>query len=366
VTGVSNGTATITPISATNLYMPGKVTIGDGSSHSTRAQLEVLGGNTKVPLVHFGGAEVACEDCSGSHTESTYINFYRGTSQSSNQLLISHSDPMFIIGPYAPSGAAGINEPLLIGLSPDRLFWAHSDDDDVLIIGNARIAEPNQHIVLRSPTPDGNECFTVTLGVGTAFSGGFAVSVAEANPGNGHACRDSIAGGNETLVMDFIGAGDAANVGHVWFGPYQNPIPHAGRINIPNNEYIQAQVAAGGGTEKVLIGLSAADKLVTGIWTWPIADAPGCVQSDGSGNLSISACGGVSGSGTGGKIVKWTDTAVLGDSILTETAGKIDVGGILSVTDLKTTGSASGKNVVCVDTATGQLYASSTGTDCSN
>jgi hypothetical protein len=33
---------------------------------------------------------------------------------------------------------------------------------------------------------------------------------------------------------------------------------------------------------------------------------------------------------------------------------------------LKTTGSAGSKNVVCVDTSTGQLYASSTGTDCSN
>lgn len=42
-----------------------------------------------------------------------------------------------------------------------------------------------------------------------------------------------------------------------------------------------------------------------------------------------------------------------------------NIGPILS-DDLKTTGSASGKKVVCVDTTTGQLYASSTGTDCSN
>lgn len=34
--------------------------------------------------------------------------------------------------------------------------------------------------------------------------------------------------------------------------------------------------------------------------------------------------------------------------------------------DLKTTGSAGSKNVVCVDPADGKLYASSTGTDCSN
>lgn len=40
--------------------------------------------------------------------------------------------------------------------------------------------------------------------------------------------------------------------------------------------------------------------------------------------------------------------------------------GAVTVQDLKTTGSAGSKKVVCVDTATGQLYASSTGTDCSN
>jgi hypothetical protein len=36
------------------------------------------------------------------------------------------------------------------------------------------------------------------------------------------------------------------------------------------------------------------------------------------------------------------------------------------VSDLKNTGSAGSKKVVCVDTSTGRLYASSTGTDCSN
>jgi hypothetical protein len=40
--------------------------------------------------------------------------------------------------------------------------------------------------------------------------------------------------------------------------------------------------------------------------------------------------------------------------------------GTVLVNDLKTTGAATGKKVVCVDTTTGQLYASSTGTDCSN
>lgn len=40
--------------------------------------------------------------------------------------------------------------------------------------------------------------------------------------------------------------------------------------------------------------------------------------------------------------------------------------GAVLILDLKTTGAATGKKVVCVDTATGQLYASSTGTDCSN
>lgn len=44
----------------------------------------------------------------------------------------------------------------------------------------------------------------------------------------------------------------------------------------------------------------------------------------------------------------------------------IDANGNIISIPLKTTGSAGSKNVVCVDTTTGQLYASSTGTDCSN
>lgn len=43
----------------------------------------------------------------------------------------------------------------------------------------------------------------------------------------------------------------------------------------------------------------------------------------------------------------------------------ISVGSAI-VRDLQTTGAAAGKKTVCVDTATGKLYASSTGTDCSN
>lgn len=44
----------------------------------------------------------------------------------------------------------------------------------------------------------------------------------------------------------------------------------------------------------------------------------------------------------------------------------IDANGNIISIPLKTTGSAGSKNVVCVDTTTGQLYASSTTTDCSN
>jgi hypothetical protein len=45
---------------------------------------------------------------------------------------------------------------------------------------------------------------------------------------------------------------------------------------------------------------------------------------------------------------------------------RIASAGAVTVQDLKTTGAAGGKKVVCVDTTTGQLYASSTGVDCSN
>lgn len=40
--------------------------------------------------------------------------------------------------------------------------------------------------------------------------------------------------------------------------------------------------------------------------------------------------------------------------------------GSVNIKSLKTTGAATGKKVVCVDTTTGRLYASSTSTDCSN
>ncbi len=45
---------------------------------------------------------------------------------------------------------------------------------------------------------------------------------------------------------------------------------------------------------------------------------------------------------------------------------RVKADGTVSIEDLKTTGAATGKKVVCVDTSTGVLYASSTGTDCSN
>lgn len=45
---------------------------------------------------------------------------------------------------------------------------------------------------------------------------------------------------------------------------------------------------------------------------------------------------------------------------------EIDTTGQVLIDALKTTGSAGSKKVVCVDTATGQLYASSTAVDCSN
>lgn len=45
---------------------------------------------------------------------------------------------------------------------------------------------------------------------------------------------------------------------------------------------------------------------------------------------------------------------------------KIDSAGLVSVVSLKTTGSAGTKKVVCVDTSTGALYASSTSTGCDN
>lgn len=46
--------------------------------------------------------------------------------------------------------------------------------------------------------------------------------------------------------------------------------------------------------------------------------------------------------------------------------GTISIVGITNLDSLKTTGSATGKNIVCVDTSTGILYASSSGAACLN
>jgi len=73
-----------------------------------------------------------------------------------------------------------------------------------------------------------------------------------------------------------------------------------------------------------------------------------------------------------GAVIKFATTTghTLADKWSVVATAAADYGSLsasaLSFDALKTTGSATGKKVVCVDTATGIMYASSTGTDCSN
>ena len=53
-------------------------------------------------------------------------------------------------------------------------------------------------------------------------------------------------------------------------------------------------------------------------------------------------------------------------SNISDNGTTVAITGQATVSGLTTTGAAGSKKVVCVDTATGQLYASSTTTDCSN
>jgi hypothetical protein len=77
---------------------------------------------------------------------------------------------------------------------------------------------------------------------------------------------------------------------------------------------------------------------------------------------------------TGGGMDLWScNVSACGARFRVHPSGGIAVGGAndpgigqVAVQGLKTTGAAGGKSVVCVDTATGKLYASSTGTDCTN
>lgn len=68
---------------------------------------------------------------------------------------------------------------------------------------------------------------------------------------------------------------------------------------------------------------------------------------------------------TGGGGGKWSNGLVIND-VTSGGAAIWTKSGIILFEDLKTTGSAASKKVVCVDTSNGRLYASSTGTDCSN
>jgi len=71
--------------------------------------------------------------------------------------------------------------------------------------------------------------------------------------------------------------------------------------------------------------------------------------------------------GTGINISQYVTRAIyIHDELGTPTAAIEATAGAIIFGDLKTTGSASSKKVVCVDTSTGRLYASSTGVDCSN
>lgn len=61
-----------------------------------------------------------------------------------------------------------------------------------------------------------------------------------------------------------------------------------GAVRLSNNTYVYARNQANG-ADKLVVGVNATDQLVTGIWTWPVADAAGALQSNGAGVLSISA-----------------------------------------------------------------------------
>lgn len=69
---------------------------------------------------------------------------------------------------------------------------------------------------------------------------------------------------------------------------------------------------------------------------------------------------------SGWKVYNASDSVAAAIYLDAQTTSATITAPVLKATSLTSTGSATGKKVVCVDTSTGQLYASSSGTDCSN
>lgn len=101
--------------------------------------------------------------------------------------------------------------------------------------------------------------------------------------------------------------------------------------------------------------------------------APGFVLDPNDSTLEVSLAGtsagmyyDVAGHGTATNNIHVFRTSNTNSSYTMVERVRIASDGTVLIADLKTTGAATGKKVVCVDTTTGQLYASSTGVDCSN
>lgn len=155
---------------------------------------------------------------------------------------------------------------------------------------------------------------------------------------------------------------------------------------------VSLDVHAQGPYSAQIAALLAGDTQVTGSWTFNnltvTGTCTGCTGTGVGGSLGATqvAYGAALNTMAGSANLTWTNSGghlnILtgnGNGLwLTDTGGttvklyafndgsmEIDTAALL-VSDLKNTGSAASKKVVCVDTATGRLYASSTGTDCSN
>lgn len=170
----------------------------------------------------------------------------------------------------------------------------------------------------------------------------------------------SLAGGlNPSSTGGFVQAFSAAN-GALISALQLQAGARAGALLVNESVLgISGTVLSGGATLNLYEGITISDSsfpAATSITAIRLGQITG-VSPINTG-ISIPIVNGGTSSNTGLKIGAVTGTVPR--AIQTAVQGDI-VFGALTVT-----GAATGKNVVCVDTATGKLYASSTGTDCSN
>lgn len=310
--------------------------------------------------------------------------------------VTTSADDTVLIG----SGAAWVAKTLTSGVQSYDATTNSFSVPTTFILGTGAPTASANNILLRSNTNqvlevmEGNAADYADLIVRRASIGGSTSSLGV------YQFTSPVSGNTANDIFDVTSALAAGTAGQDYIGTYSNFAP-AASTNITGKVYGNLTLARPGSSETHTFaawygGYFAAYQQSSGTTTLQVALAADA-QAGGSRTTTTNIGLDVLAKGTGTSAV--TDNigiriqTPLKGSTMTNTYGIyiadqtlaattidyafiyaapsskefiIKTAGDVFIKDLMTTGSAGSKKVVCVDTATGKLYASSTSTDCSN